>query len=125
VQASRLLITYNLAAQSHVPVSFETAEYTANADAVGTLRLLEAIRILKMEQRTRFYQASTSELYGKVMEIPAKAKAKLGWEASTSVEQLCADIVHHRTRWVREDMKEAEKEQTLRKAGHDVPMVYE
>src|SRR5674476_803497 len=55
---------YNLAAQSHVQVSFETAEYTANADALGTLRLLEAIRILSMEQRVRFYQASTSELYG-------------------------------------------------------------
>jgi GDPmannose 4,6-dehydratase len=55
---------YNLAAQSHVQVSFETAEYTANADALGTLRLLEAIRILKLEQRVRFYQASTSELYG-------------------------------------------------------------
>src|SRR4051794_21958998 len=55
---------YNLAAQSHVQVSFETPEYTANADALGTLRLLEAIRILKMEQRVRFYQASTSELYG-------------------------------------------------------------
>ncbi len=61
---------YNLAAQSHVQVSFETAEYTANADAVGTLRLLEAIRILKLESRTRFYQASTSELYGKVQETP-------------------------------------------------------
>jgi GDPmannose 4,6-dehydratase len=55
---------YNLAAQSHVQVSFETAEYTANADALGTLRLLEAIRILKLDERTRFYQASTSELYG-------------------------------------------------------------
>lgn len=61
---------YNLAAQSHVQVSFETAEYTANADAIGTLRLLEAIRILKLERKTRFYQASTSELYGKVQEIP-------------------------------------------------------
>jgi GDPmannose 4,6-dehydratase len=61
---------YNLAAQSHVQVSFETAEYTANADAVGTLRLLEAIRILGLEKKTRFYQASTSELYGKVQEVP-------------------------------------------------------
>jgi GDPmannose 4,6-dehydratase len=61
---------YNLAAQSHVMVSFETAEYTANADALGTLRILEAIRILKLEKKTRFYQASTSELYGKVQEIP-------------------------------------------------------
>jgi GDPmannose 4,6-dehydratase len=65
---------YNLAAQSHVQVSFETPEYTANADALGTLRLLEAIRILKLERRTRFYQASTSELYGKVQETPQSEK---------------------------------------------------
>ena len=63
---------YNLAAQSHVKVSFETPEYTANADALGTLRILEAIRILGLEQKTRFYQASTSEMYGKVREIPQK-----------------------------------------------------
>ena len=61
---------YNLAAQSHVQVSFETPEYTANADALGTLRLLEAIRILGLTERTRFYQASTSELYGKVQAVP-------------------------------------------------------
>lgn len=61
---------YNLAAQSHVQVSFETPEYTANADAMGTLRLLEALRILKLEKSVRFYQASTSELYGKVAEVP-------------------------------------------------------
>ncbi len=61
---------YNLAAQSHVAVSFETPEYTANADAVGTLRVLEAIRILGLEGKTRFYQASTSEMFGKVREIP-------------------------------------------------------
>jgi GDPmannose 4,6-dehydratase len=61
---------YNLAAQSHVHVSFETPEYTANADAIGTLRLLEAIRILGLEKKTKFYQASTSELYGKVQEVP-------------------------------------------------------
>jgi len=61
---------YNLGAQSHVAVSFETPEYTANADGIGTLRLLEAIRILGLESKTRFYQASTSELYGKVMETP-------------------------------------------------------
>lgn len=61
---------YNLAAQSHVMVSFETPEYTANADALGTLRLLEAIRILNLKAKTRFYQASTSELYGKVQETP-------------------------------------------------------
>ena len=63
---------YNLAAQSHVKVSFETPEYTANSDAMGTLRILEAIRILKLEKKTRFYQASTSELYGKVQEVPQK-----------------------------------------------------
>jgi GDPmannose 4,6-dehydratase len=63
---------YNLAAQSHVGVSFETAEYTANADALGTLRLLEAIRILGLEKKTRFYQASTSEMFGKVQEVPQK-----------------------------------------------------
>lgn len=63
---------YNLAAQSHVQVSFETPEYTANSDALGTLRLLEAIRILGLEKKTKFYQASTSELYGKVQEIPQK-----------------------------------------------------
>ncbi len=61
---------YNLAAQSHVKVSFDVPEYTAETDAVGTLRLLEAVRILKMEKRTRIYQASTSELFGKVQEIP-------------------------------------------------------
>ena len=61
---------YNLAAQSHVQVSFETAEYTANADALGTLRLLEAIRIIGLEKTCRFYQASTSELFGKVTETP-------------------------------------------------------
>ncbi len=63
---------YNLAAQSHVQVSFETPEYTANADGLGTLRLLESIRILGRENKTRFYQASTSELFGKVREIPQK-----------------------------------------------------
>lgn len=63
---------YNLAAQSHVHVSFETPEYTANADGIGTLRLLEALRILRMEDRVRFYQASTSELYGMVQETPQR-----------------------------------------------------
>jgi len=63
---------YNLAAQSHVGVSFETPEYTANSDAVGTLRVLEAIRILGLESKTRFYQASTSEMFGKVQEIPQR-----------------------------------------------------
>ncbi|NCC97238.1 MAG: GDP-mannose 4,6-dehydratase, partial [Synergistales bacterium] len=63
---------YNLAAQSHVKVSFETPEYTANGDGLGVLRILEAIRILGLESKTRFYQASTSELYGKVQEIPQR-----------------------------------------------------
>jgi len=63
---------YNLAAQSHVAISFETPEYTANSDALGVLRILEAIRILGLEKKTKFYQASTSELYGKVQEIPQK-----------------------------------------------------
>ena len=63
---------YNLAAQSHVQVSFETPEYTANADATGALRILEAIRILDLTKKTRFYQASTSELYGKAQEVPQK-----------------------------------------------------
>ena len=72
VQETRPTEIYNLAAQSHVQVSFETPEYTANADALGPLRLLEAIRILGMQKRTRFYQASTSELYGNVLEIPQR-----------------------------------------------------
>src|ERR1700759_5051723 len=72
VQQIRPTEIYNLAAQSHVAVSFESPEYTANADALGVLRLLEAIRILGMEKETRFYQASTSELYGLVQEVPQK-----------------------------------------------------
>jgi len=63
---------YNLAAQSHVAVSFETPEYTANSDALGTLRILEAVRILGLEKKTRFYQASTSEMFGKVQEVPQR-----------------------------------------------------
>src|ERR1700733_2988920 len=65
---------YNLAAMSHVKVSFDTPEYTANADGIGTLRLLEAIRILGLEKKTKFYQASTSELYGLVQEVPQSEK---------------------------------------------------
>jgi GDPmannose 4,6-dehydratase len=74
VQETRPHEIYNLGAQSHVQVSFETPEYTANADAVGVLRLLEAIRILRLEGHTRFYQASTSELYGLVQETPQSEK---------------------------------------------------
>src|SRR5689334_18403482 len=70
VQETQPTEIYNFAAQSHVKVSFETAEYTANADALGPLRLLEAIRLLGLGSKTRFYQASTSELYGAVRETP-------------------------------------------------------
>ncbi|MCA1946167.1 MAG: GDP-mannose 4,6-dehydratase [Desulfovibrio sp.] len=70
IQESQPDEIYNLAAQSHVQVSFESPEYTANADALGTLRILEAVRILGLEQKSRFYQASTSELYGLVQEVP-------------------------------------------------------
>lgn len=72
IQQSQPDEIYNLAAQSHVAVSFEEPEYTANSDALGPLRILEAIRILKLENKTRFYQASTSELYGLVQEVPQK-----------------------------------------------------
>ncbi len=74
VQETQPTEIYNLAAQSHVQVSFETPEYSANADALGTLRMLEAIRILGMKDRVRFYQASTSELYGKAQEVPQTEK---------------------------------------------------
>jgi len=81
---------YNLAAQSHVMVSFETPEYTANADAVGALRILEAIRLLKLEKKTRFYQASTSELYGKVQETPQTEKTPFYPRSPYGVAKLYA-----------------------------------
>src|SRR6202011_5719146 len=81
---------YNLAAQSHVQVSFETPEYTANADGLGTLRLLEAIRILGMEKRARFYQASTSELYGLVREVPQTETTPFYPRSPYSVAKLYA-----------------------------------
>ena len=81
---------YNLAAQSHVQVSFESPEYTANSDALGTLRLLEAIRILGLEKKTRFYQASTSELYGKVQEIPQTEKTPFYPRSPYAVAKLYA-----------------------------------
>ena len=81
---------YNLAAQSHVQVSFETAEYTANADAIGTLRLLEAIRLLGLAKKTRFYQASTSELYGKVAEVPQTEKTPFYPRSPYGVAKLYA-----------------------------------
>src|SRR5450756_1091640 len=81
---------YNLAAQSHVAVSFEEPEYTANSDALGTLRILEAIRILGLEKKTRFYQASTSELYGLVQEIPQKETTPFYPRAPYAVAKLYA-----------------------------------
>ena len=81
---------YNLAAQSHVAVSFETPEYTANADALGTLRMLEAIRILGLDKTTRFYQASTSELYGKVQETPQTERTPFYPRSPYAVAKLYA-----------------------------------
>lgn len=81
---------YNLAAQSHVAVSFEEPEYTANSDAIGTLRVLEAIRILGLEQKTRFYQASTSELFGKVQEIPQRESTPFYPRSPYAVAKLYA-----------------------------------
>ncbi len=79
---------YNLAAQSHVQVSFETPEYTANTDGLGTLRILEAIRILGFEDRTKFYQASTSELFGKVQEIPQRESTPFYPRSPYSIAKL-------------------------------------
>ena len=81
---------YNLAAQSHVHVSFETPEYTANSDATGTLRLLEAIRILGLEKKTKFYQASTSELYGKVQAVPQNEETPFYPRSPYAVAKLYA-----------------------------------
>ena len=81
---------YNLAAQSHVKVSFDTPEYTANADAVGTLRLLEAIRLLKLTEKTRFYQASSSELYGLVQEVPQNERTPFYPRSPYAVAKLYA-----------------------------------
>ncbi len=81
---------YNLAAQSHVKVSFDTPEYTANADGIGTLRILEAVRILGLEKKTRVYQASTSELYGKVQEIPQTEKTPFYPRSPYAVAKLYA-----------------------------------
>jgi len=81
---------YNLAAQSHVQVSFETPEYTANADGLGTLRILEAMRILRLEQRTRFYQASTSELFGLVAETPQSERTPFHPRSPYGVAKLYA-----------------------------------
>lgn len=91
---------YNLAAQSHVHVSFETPEYTSNADATGTLRLLEAIRILGLEKKTKFYQASTSELYGKVQEVPQSEETPFYPRSPYAVAKLYAF-------WITKNYREA------------------
>jgi len=88
VQQTKPTEIYNLAAQSHVHVSFETPEYTADADAIGTLRLLEAIRILGMEKTVRFYQASTSELFGKVAETPQRETTPFNPQSPYAVAKL-------------------------------------
>lgn len=91
---------YNLAAQSHVQVSFDTPEYTANADAIGPLRLLEAMRILKLGDKTRFYQASTSELYGEVQEIPQRETTPFYPRSPYAVAKLYAF-------WITKNYREA------------------
>ncbi len=93
---------YNLAAQSHVMVSFETPEYTANADALGTLRLLEAIRILRLENKTKFYQASTSEMYGLAQEIPQSETTPFYPRSPYGVAKLYAF-------WITKNYREAYK----------------
>ncbi|MEP7079328.1 MAG: GDP-mannose 4,6-dehydratase [Ginsengibacter sp.] len=89
---------YNLGAMSHVKVSFDTPEYTANADGIGTLRLLEAIRILKLESKTKFYQASTSEMYGLVQEVPQSEKTPFYPRSPYGVAKLFAywTVVNYR-----------------------------
>jgi GDPmannose 4,6-dehydratase len=81
---------YNLAAMSHVKVSFDTPEYTANADGIGTLRILEAVRLLGLTQKTRIYQASTSELYGLVNEVPQTEKTPFYPRSPYGVAKLYA-----------------------------------
>ena len=90
VQETQPTEIYNLAAQSHVQVSFDTPEYTANTDALGALRLLEAMRILGLEKRTRFYQASTSELYGDVREVPQSEKTPFNPRSPYAAAKLYA-----------------------------------
>ena len=93
---------YNLAAQSHVAVSFEVPEYTANADALGTLRILEAIKFHKLEKKTKFYQAGTSEMYGKVQKIPQDEKTKFYPQSPYGVAKLYAH-------WITKNYREAYK----------------
>jgi len=90
IQQVQPIEIYNLAAQSHVQVSFETPEYTANADALGSLRILEAIRILGLDERTKFYQASTSELYGFVQEVPQNEQTPFYPRSPYAVAKLYA-----------------------------------
>jgi GDPmannose 4,6-dehydratase len=94
VQETQPTEIYNLAAQSHVQVSFDTPEYTANADALGTLRLLEAIRILSLDKRVRFYQASTSELYGALREIPQRETTPFNPRSPYAAAKLYG-LLHH------------------------------
>ena len=91
---------YNLAAQSHVAVSFEVPEYTANADALGTLRILEAIKFNKLEKKTKFYQAGTSEMYGKVQKIPQNEKTSFYPQSPYGVAKLYAH-------WITKNYREA------------------
>ncbi len=93
---------YNLAAQSHVAVSFEVPEYTANADALGTLRILEAIKFHKLEKKTKFYQAGTSEMYGKVQKIPQNEKTSFYPQSPYGVAKLYAH-------WITKNYREAYK----------------
>ena len=92
---------YNLAAQSHVAVSFEQPEYTANSDAIGTLRLLEAIRMEGLTKKTKFYQASTSELYGKVLEVPQTEQTPFYPRSPYAISKLFAywTTINYRSLW--------------------------
>ena len=87
---------YNLAAQSHVAVSFEEPEYTANSDAIGALRILEAIRILRLEKKTKFYQASTSELYGLAKETPQSEKTPFYPRSPYAVAKLICSLDYYK-----------------------------
>src|ERR1044072_4165171 len=102
---------YNLAAMSHVKVSFDTPEYAANADGIGTLRILEALRILKLEQKTRVYQASTSELYGLVQEVPQKETTPFYPRSPYAVAKLYAY-------WITVNYREAYNMNAQRDWGH-------
>ncbi len=104
---------YNLAAQSHVKVSFESPEYTADTDALGTLRILEAIRILGLEKKTRFYQASTSELYGLVQEVPQTKTTPF----SPRSPYACAKLYAY---WITVNYREARRDKVCADAGFSI-----